>query len=291
MRILVAQTIYPGDLVLTLPLLQHLRAGFPDAILDVLVSRGMEDLVNSHPSVSEVLTYDKTGSQRGWRNVTALARNLRTRNYSLALVLPGSVRTALAVRLARIPRRIGTDQSSGILLFADMVKFPRELASSPNARPLLLAETIWKTAGGKNSVVSPLFTDIVRLDRSRNAIQRYLQLLEPLGISVKEELLRPRLYPRNDDISAVDAAMPARRGSDLIAIAPGSTWPTKRWPAEKFAGLVSTLLERGVDLVIVGGREDRVLAEQVAGNVTPDRVMNVCGRLTFLQSAELLPKK
>lgn len=288
MRILVAQTIYPGDLVLTLPLLQHLHESYQGATLDLLVARGMEDLVSSHPAVSNVLTYDKSGAQKGWTGTVTLANVLKSKDYSVALVLPGSVRTCIAVWLARIPRRIGTDQSSGMMLFADVVKFPDAMSSSPNAWLVLPAERLWNAMTGRNSVVSSLFTDVVKLDRRKNAIERHLQLLEPLGISVKKEFSRPRLYPRSEDINAIDAIVTVRPENTMIALAPGSTWATKRWGVQRFADLAQAILNSGMDVVIVGGPEDRELGQHIAAILPSGRAMNLCGNLSFLESAELL---
>jgi heptosyltransferase-2 len=288
MKILVAQTIFLGDLVLTIPLLQHLRLAYPDARVDVLVMKGMESLFTSHTPSSSVLTYDKLGSDRGFFGVWRIARRLKHEGYSIALVLPGSIRTALAVYLARVPRRIGTDQSSGILLFAERVKFPQELKSSPHSRPILFAERLWRAIGGRGSFVSPLYTDVVSLNPEYDAIRRHLQLLSPLGIQIEDALLQPQLYPSLTDQKRVDEFLSGKASGNLIAIAPGSVWATKRWPLDHYKSLIAGLIEGGCTFVLIGGREDAELCERLVQNFPWDRVVNVCGRLTPLQSAEML---
>ena len=287
-RILVAQTIFLGDLVLTIPLLRHLRYAYPDASIDVLVAKGMENLLASHPAVSSVLTFDKGGKDKGWRGITNVARCLKERQYSVGLILPGSVRTALAVYLAGIPRRIGTNHSTGILLFADMVKFPRQLKSSPHARPILFLERIWRMFGGQQSFVSSMYTDVVRLNAAHDAIHRHLQLLAPLGISVKDELLRPQLFPSEADRSLVDGFLSSNRSRDLMAVAPGSVWPTKRWPLDRYASLIGLLLHQGYSVVLIGGEYDLSLCEEVTRLFHSSQIFNGCGRFNAIQSAELL---
>ncbi|MGA9364112.1 MAG: lipopolysaccharide heptosyltransferase II [Bacteroidota bacterium] len=288
MKILVAQTVFLGDLVLTIPLLQHLRHACPDAQIDVLVAKGMERLLASHPAVSSVLTYDKSGKEGGWLGVWRLVQELRKRQYSLAFVLPGSIRTALAIYLAHISRRIGTDQSSGILLFAERVKFPQELKSSPHARPVLLAERIWRASGGRGSFVSPLFTDVVSLNPEFENIRRHLQLLSPLGIQIEETLLQPKLFPSSADQKRVDEFLSNEASGNLIAVALGSVWATKRWPLDHFRSLVDELIGGGCRVVVIGGREDAELSERLAQHFPSDRVVNACGRFTPLQSSEML---
>jgi len=288
MRILVAQTIFLGDLVLTIPLLQHLKHAFPDAMIDVLVSKGLEDLLSCHPCVSSVLTYDKNGEDRGWSGTLKTARRLASNKYSLALVLPGSVRTALAVYLARIPRRIGTDQSNGLLLFADKVKFPRELRFSPHGRSIIFLERTWKALGRRGSFISLLFTDVVRIAPDHHVTLRHLQLLEPLGIALREKLLQSQVYPSKGDIDVIDQILTGVETQKLIAVAPGSMWATKRWPASKYETSLKQCIQEGYVIALIGGRSDNELCASVARKLGPRSLVDSSGKLTPLQSAELI---
>jgi heptosyltransferase-2 len=289
-KILVTQTVFVGDLVLTLPLLQHLRFAYPKAAIDVLVLRGMEELLVSHPAVSSVLVYDKNGRDKGLLGIWRVVQGLRKQKYSMALVPPGSIRTAIAVFLARIPRRIGTDQSSGLLLFKGRVKFPRELKSSPNGLPVLLIECLWRFFGGRGSFVSPLFTDVVSLNLQHDAVQRHLQLLSPLGIPIQEKLLRPELYPSSTDRWLVDELLSGKVSGDMIAIAPGSVWATKRWPLDYYMSLVQELVQANYIVLLVGGQQDIEPCEHLARNIQSNRVINAYGLFTLLQSAEILKR-
>jgi heptosyltransferase-2 len=290
MNILVVQTIFLGDVVLTIPLLQHLRHAYPSARIDVIVRKGVDGLLASHPAVSSVLTYDKTGSDGGLVGAWRVVQRLKSGRYSLALVLPGSIRSAIAVYLARIPQRIGTDQSTGILLFADKVKFPGELKSSPNGRSVLFLEGLWKMLGGKNSFVSTLFTDVVRIDVKNDAIHRHLQLLEPLGIPVQESILHPRLYPSQHDAEVVTNQLSNLAAGRLVAVSPGSVWATKRWPANRYASLAREFIGRGYNVCVVGGGSDVAVCEEIVQSVKSSSLLNACGKLTPLQSAELLKR-
>jgi heptosyltransferase-2 len=290
MKILVVQTIFLGDLVLTIPLLQHLRHAYPSARIDVLVRKGVEGLLASHPAVSSILTYDKAGSDRGLVGAWRVAQRLKLEGYSIALVLPGSVRSAIAVYLARIPRRIGTDQSAGILLFADKVKFPRELKSSPNGRSILFLESAWRMLGGKNSFVSTLFTDVVRIDVKNDAIHRHLQLLAPLGMPVQESILHSRLYPSQHDEEVVTNQLSELAVERLIAVSPGSVWATKRWPVDRYASLAREFIARGYTVCLVGGGSDVLVCEEIVQSVKSSSLLNTCGKLTPLQSADLLKR-
>jgi heptosyltransferase II len=288
-RILVAQTIYLGDLVLSLPLLHALHRAFPDTAIDLLIRAGLEDLVQDHPAISHIYTYDKRTAYRGVQGTLRLAHELRTGNHDVAIVLPGSVRTALAACLARIPVRIGTDVGSGILLFEDLLTFPRELRRSPGSWPLLPLERFWRLFSPGTSVVSTLFTDVVKIDRSLPAAARHLQLLAPLGIAPSpSEQLEFGITVTDEHRCRIAEILGPHSASPLVGIAPGSRWATKQWPVRSFAQVARGLVAAGKRVVVVGGIEDRPLGVTIASASGPAAVVNACGLLSLRSTVEML---
>jgi heptosyltransferase II len=88
-----------------------------------------------------------------------------------------------------------------------------------------------------------------------------------------------------DDRAAADAWLRERGvGDGFVALAPGSIWGTKRWPG--YAGLAAAL---ELPVVVIGGREDAVLAEEVAA-AAPSRVHNAAGALGLRGSAALIAR-
>lgn len=81
-------------------------------------------------------------------------------------------------------------------------------------------------------------------------------------------------------------------GPDLVALAPGSIWGTKRWP---HFGRLAERLAATQGIVIVGGAEDRALGDTIAGQVRSatgetGRALNACGRLSLRESAALIAR-
>jgi heptosyltransferase-2 len=63
----------------------------------------------------------------------------------------------------------------------------------------------------------------------------------------------------------------------LVAIAPGSVWPTKRWTAEGFAAVAHRLAVAGARVVLLGGPADVAACEAVvAGAGAP--ITSLAGR-------------
>jgi heptosyltransferase-2 len=95
--------------------------------------------------------------------------------------------------------------------------------------------------------------------------------------------LRPRLYPGSAETQAVNALLAGATGP-FIGLAPGSIWPTKRWPS--YDGLARALAGRGT-IVVIGSADDRALAKQIL-DAAGGRGIDATGRLSLLASAELI---
>lgn len=254
-KVLVFHTAFIGDIILMFPMLQALRLYLPGCRITAVTIPVVADLVRQHPAVDDVIPYDKRGSHRGWGGVWSLARRLQGERFSMALIPHRSLRSALIVRMARIPRRVGFSTSAGAMLFTERV----------NYRSM------------------------------EHEIDKNLALLLPVIGRIPERVM-PQLGLHERDVQAVDAfqrQLPSgttRGGSrPLVAIAPGSVWATKRWPATSFAGLARKLVERGCDVVLVGGVRDVELCKSIEVLChQPPHVADASGRLTLPGSAELI---
>ncbi len=247
-RILVVQTAFIGDVILTLPLLQSLKRAYPDAVIDCVAVPRAADVLRGHPAIDSVVVYDKRGADKGVRGFVRLCAALRANRYDLAIVPHRSLRSALLVRLAGIPARIGFDRSAG----------------------------------------SMFWTSVVRYQADKHEIDRNLSLLMPLGIPVPAAEV-PQIAPSAEDAAAVIASVPTiTRKRIKVAIAPGTIWKTKQWPLAYVRTLCAALVHEGVDVLLVGGPEDRSGCEEIRVGVASERVVNLAGKLTLRQSAEVL---
>jgi heptosyltransferase-2 len=102
---LVIQTAFLGDVVLTTPLLAALAQRHGP--VDVVTTPAAAPLVETHPSVRQVIPYDKRGRDRGLTGLLALVRRLAAARYEAAYLPHRSLRSAALAFLARVPRRVG----------------------------------------------------------------------------------------------------------------------------------------------------------------------------------------
>lgn len=87
-RILVVSLSNIGDVVLTLPVVDILRAAFPAAELDLIVGPKVKSLFDENPHVTRVVGYDKKMS---WRGKLDWFLDLRCRRFDLVVDLRNSM--------------------------------------------------------------------------------------------------------------------------------------------------------------------------------------------------------
>ena len=251
MNILIIQTAFIGDVVLTTPLIQAAKEQLEAYRLAVIVRPSTAELLHHNPSVDEVITYDKRETERGIFALMALAGRLRASQFDIALIPHRSLRSVLLPWLARIPLRAGFDTSAGRWFLTHRRPYRPEHEVERNLdllRP-------WAAVCGDDYAPS-LFPD----DEDRAFTDDFLH--------------------RHD----IDP------GGLIIGVNPGSIWTTKRWLPGRFAEVAGRIEhELGARVILFGGHEDvdlcRSITEQVGG-----KPVIAAGQATLLQSAALVAR-
>lgn len=226
-NVLVLQTSFLGDTVLTVPLIAELKRRFPVKRLTVLCQPGSRELLQDHPAIDEIIVDDKKQADRGAHGLRAKAATLRAKRFTLALTPHKSLRSALLLYLAQIPCRVGFRQSRGWFLF--------------NRR--------------------------VKRDAWRHDVERNLSILQAFDVRVEEchrALDLPVNSPVQQVVNQKLMALGISENDNVVGINPGSVWPTKRWSAAGFAELIRLLKnEFACQVLLFGGPEDAPVVEDV----------------------------
>jgi heptosyltransferase-2 len=107
MNILLVQTSFLGDTILSTPVIGGLRQIFPDADLWMMTTPESSHLVKRDPWLTGVISYDKRKSQSGFSGIWSMAKRLREMRFDRVYALHRSARTAVLLWLSGIPVRIG----------------------------------------------------------------------------------------------------------------------------------------------------------------------------------------
>src|SRR5262252_4996721 len=94
-RLLVAQTGFLGDVVLTTPLIAELRRRLAPESLTVLTTPQARRLLETHPVIDQVLVDAKRAAGKGLLGLLNTARQLRRERFPLSAAPLKSFRTAL----------------------------------------------------------------------------------------------------------------------------------------------------------------------------------------------------
>ncbi|HEX3112237.1 MAG TPA: glycosyltransferase family 9 protein, partial [Candidatus Eisenbacteria bacterium] len=117
-RILVTRIRQIGDVILTLPLVDALRARFPHAEIDYLAETAPAQAAVGHPALRRVLALGK------WPGLPAsplLLAALRRAHYDLVIDLYGNPRSALLSSFTGAPIRVGPARRSRRRLYTHAI--------------------------------------------------------------------------------------------------------------------------------------------------------------------------
>ncbi len=231
-RIVVRAPNWLGDVVLSVAAVRDVRRNFPDAHIAVLARPSVAPL---YGAVSEV---DAVTISRGVRADAAALRGL----FDLAILLPNSFGSALAARMARIPRRWGWDTDGRGVLLTRAAPVPPRL-------------------------------------RGQNQLYYYRAMLAAMGLDVSPP---PESALRCPSAWEARGAELLEGQGPWIGLSPGAHFgDAKRWLPERFAAVAQRLAaESGGGVAVLGAASERALAARITALLSVPAV-DLCGRTTL----------
>ena len=255
-RILVRGVNWLGDAVMTTPALLRLREAFPAAHITLLTAEKLSELWRGHPAVDDVITFKPRESvvSVGWR--------LRARQFTHALVLPNSPRSALEVFLAGVPFRLGYARPWRNRLLTEALPSRRGAVAMHRRTAREIQQLIADPKATGASATGPAGEP---LPARAHQIHEYLHLVAALGASARPLVPRLRAEPFAETALARFFPGDSQRTGCVIGLNPGAEYgPAKRWPVESFAEAANELYRRlDCEFLIFGGPSDVPLANQL----------------------------
>lgn len=260
-KILVIQTAFIGDAVLTLPMLKRLKDLFPDSTIDVVTTPAASGIFRANPYTYKVYSYDKKGKDRSIASLIRFAGEIKKEGYTRIYSPHRSLRTALLVWLSGVKETYGFSSAS--------------------------LHKVYK---------NPVF-----YNSSYHEVQRNLSLVEDGAMpsdwrilpeviagagekeKIKEFFTEVSLSCHGKDTSGHEAQADLK----FAAVAPGSVWQTKKYPKEKFLEVINYLLSKAYTVLLIGGKDDQEYCSEIASAFGAN-VVSAAGRFSIVETVELL---
>ena len=252
-RILIVRMDRIGDVVLSTPVIKAVRDEYPDSYIAVLVRPYARDIINGNPYVNEVITYDKSGRQRGILGNVRFISSLRRKRFDLVIILHPKNSSHVLAFLAGIPERIGYDKKLGVLLTKRI----------PHKKQYGLKHEMDYTLDVLN------YAGIKAKDKS---------LYMPIN-KLSEEKIRG-IFNKNGILER----------DIVITVHPAASCPSRRWALDRFAKIADILSEKfGAKLIIVAGTADAVFGRNVSA-LMKFKPLDLSGKTSIADLASILKR-
>ena len=212
-----------GDAVLSVPAIKAVRARFPHSKITLMVRPWVGGLFRSASFIDEVWLRPRP-RLREWFGAV---REVRQREFDLALLLPNSFESALTVFAAGVPVRAGYATDGRGFLLTERVDRPIE-----NRHQVTYYLDLIRSVFG---VVEEPTTEIVASEAERDGAR---QLLESEGLGPEARLL---------------------------VLNPGAAFGSaKRWHEDRFAQVADKIVEEfQLQTVVVGSASETPIADRI----------------------------
>ncbi len=228
-RVLVIKLRAIGDVIMATPVIDNLRAAWPQARIDFLTEKMCLPIVKDHPEIEEHLVFDRAALEKNSK-IGALGQNLdflrrlRRNRYDVVFDLFGNPRTALFTLATGAKYRVGY-----------------------NFRGRKYAYNIVVENRG---------------DRIHEVLFN-LDALLAVGVPVTTTRLRVETGEEHKRFAG-DFFRQAGLNRAVVGLNVSGGWYTKKWPLQAFAGLADRLVEKyGVSILIFWGPGERDEATEV----------------------------
>jgi len=257
MKIMIRATNWVGDAIMALPALHAVRRRFPDAHISLVARPSVVDLYRDQGVCDELISYDTKGPHQGFRGREALAAELRSHNFDVALLLQNAFDAAWLVWRAGIPKRIGYARDGRSLLLTQAIAVPKP-GEIPSHEKFYYLELLKRAAW---------------MDRYEE--ERHIALRVP--DSSKHRAMQ----------KLVEAG--SRANAFRIAVGAGASYGSaKCWPPDRFAQALNEFVSQlDADIILFGTRQELPVSAAITQNLRRPPV-DLTGKTSMAELPALL---
>lgn len=221
----------------------------PDCLIDVVAPAWSVPLLQRMPQVNQAIDLPVGHKQLKLIARYRVGKQLRSRHYDQAIVLPRSFKSALVPFFARARRRTGYrgEQRYGLL------------------------------------------NDMRSLDKNilKQTVQRYVALGIAPAPMAPPPIPYPQLHINSQNQQDLLARLGLTLDKPVIGFMPGAEYgPAKQWPAKYYQELAAQLADQGYQVWIFGSAREAPLGEEIRRD--NPAVFNLCGKTALVDAIDLI---
>lgn len=249
-RYLVVGPSWIGDMVMAQSLFITLRRLYPDCVIDVISPEWSLPLLERMPEVSSGISLPVLHGQLSLMTRVKKGLSLRKNEYTHAIVIPRSWKSALVPYFANIPVRTGY----------------------------------------RGEMRYGLLNDMRILDKRvlKQTVQRYVAHAYQNEITKVPEIPFPELSVDEANRSKVLLDFSLDHERRIIGMMPGAEYGVaKQWPVANYAELATKLVKSGYQVWVLGSSKDEEAGQKIIEGVK-DSAVNLCGQTKLTDVVDLL---
>ena len=239
-----------GDMVMAQSLFITLKQLHPDCLIDVLAPEWSLPILKRMPEVNEGLSADVSHGEFSFFKRRKLGLSLKSKQYTHAIIIPRSWKSALIPFFSGIPVRTGYKGEMRYVLLNDIRILNKKVLKQTVQR--YVAHAYQNNPQMAPAVPFPK----LKVDRDNQA-----KLLDQLGLKLDKP---------------------------VVCMMPGAEYGlAKQWPIEYYAQLAKSLVDTGWQVWVIGSNKDEAAGDKiVVGNHA--KVYNLCGKTQLVDTVDLL---
>jgi heptosyltransferase-2 len=119
-KFLIIQTAFIGDVILATPIIEKLHHFYPNSQIDFLLRKGNENLLKSHPNISNLMVWDKKNGKN--KNLFRIIKQIRSKKYDYVINLQRFTSTGLITIFSGGKIKVGFNKNPFSFLFTRRIK-------------------------------------------------------------------------------------------------------------------------------------------------------------------------
>lgn len=249
-KILIVGPAWVGDMVMAQVLFKFLKQENPSVIIDVLAPAWSEPLLNRMPEINRAIISPFGHGALLLKQRYDFAKKLRAEQYSQAIILPNSFKSALIPFWAHIPIRTGW---LGEFRFG-------------------------------------LLNDARSLNKKNypKMIDRFAALAFPANNKLPSDFLIPKFNIQPEQVEHALKKYNLKQSEKILALCPGAEFgSSKRWLPEYFAAVANQKISEGWSVWLFGSQNDLAIAAEIQA-ITHNQCENLIGKTNLSEALDLL---